>query len=423
MAKLVALVILALIQFIPICTGSEPRIDPDTGLVRVIFMGDAFMQPGFVTPMLSNDPLIRLNPISVETLARGAISPEFTVNPETHGVDTSLMQVAARLRMYVPRTKKQLTSEYDVVIIADAQKHFFPINLQTWIKEGVIDTGQGFLMAGGPQSFGGGGEAYNYPNWDPSPIADILPCSCPSETWGLTKSFHLVATADHSLVNNIPWEKIWLVAWNRVTEKDGCVVLGRSDRNPPGSPILSYIEMGEGRAVAFVYDWGGNGVEDFHRWDYAPVVVSNLVYHAARMSIPEDLGFYVRLRNRIGNYHQLRRYVISVLGFAEKFGANLRETEKALIEAREKYKEVITLYVNGDSVSCMDALDEAFAQMKIVSELALSAKDEALMWVFIIEWFTVTGTALVSGGVIWTLMVRKAVYKEVATTRLVSSED
>ena len=408
MVRFVNLTILALVLLIPICTGSKPRIDSDTGLVRVLFIGDAFMEPGYVTPMLNHDPLIRLNPIAVEGIARGA---------------SSLMKVAERLRIYVPRTKKQLTREYDVVIIADAQKSFFPVNLQTWIKEGVIDTGQGFLMADGPQSFGGGGEAYNYPSWDPSPIADILPCKCTWKTWGLTKLYHLVPNANHPVVNNIPWEKIWLVGWNRVTEREGCVVLGRSDRNPPDSPILTYIEMGEGRTVAFVYDWGGNGVEDFHRWDYAPMVVSNLVYHAARMSIPEDIGFYVRIRNRIESYHRLDHYVVSVLSFAEKFGANLVKAEKALVEARDQYREVIALYIEGDSVNCMNTLDEAFAQMKVASELALRAKDEALKWVFVIEWFTVSGTALICGGVIWTLMVRKAVYKEVATTRLVRSED
>ena len=60
--------------------------------------------------------------------------------------------------------------------------------------------------------------------------------------------------------------------------------------------------------------------------------------------------------------------------------------------------------------------------MKVVSELALHAKDEALVWVYVVEWLTVSGTALVSAGAIWTLMVRRVAYREVVTTKLERSE-
>jgi hypothetical protein len=35
----------------------------------------------------------------------------------------------------------------------------------------------------------------------------------------------------------------------------------------------------------------------------------------------------------------------------------------------------------------------------------------------VIEWFTVSGTAMISGAVIWTLMVRRTAYREVGVTR------
>ena len=45
-------------------------------------------------------------------------------------------------------------------------------------------------------------------------------------------------------------------------------------------------------------------------------------------------------------------------------------------------------------------------------------KDRALMWIYIIEWFTVTATLFISGFLLWTLMVRRRLYGEVGVTRL-----
>ena len=53
----------------------------------------------------------------------------------------------------------------------------------------------------------------------------------------------------------------------------------------------------------------------------------------------------------------------------------------------------------------------------IVKEAKLEAKDEALFWVYVIEWFTVSGTGMMCGAILWTLMVRRAAYREVGTTR------
>ena len=63
------------------------------------------------------------------------------------------------------------------------------------------------------------------------------------------------------------------------------------------------------------------------------------------------------------------------------------------------------------------SLEEALEQISEVSNLALRAKDEALVWVYVIEWFTISGTAMISGAVMWTLMVRKAAYRQVGVTR------
>jgi len=371
--------------------SAQPRVDPQTGMIRVLFMGDALMAPGFVTPIIAQDPLVRLTAVPVEFITLKYLSIE---------------QAAASLRMYLPRTEQMLKSQYDVIIIADARMPFFPARLQNWIKSGVIDSGQGFLMAGGPQSFGG---SYDHPSWEASPVGDILPCECPRDFWPLMgKPYHLVPVPgyeDHPLVRGIPWRQVWLFNQQRVQEKQGSIVVGRSDKNPPGSPILIYMDVGKGRSEAFVFDWGGNGPQLFHRWTYAPVVLSNLIYYAARVKIPEDTSLFLKLRTRLTSFFSTRSFAISVIDFAEKFGANTRKAEAALAESEELRRKVISLYVEAKYEESLDVLEEALSKAKEASDLALRAKDEAMVWVYVIEWFTVSGTMMLAGSILWALMV------------------
>ncbi len=391
-----------LLVLVPACYG-QPKVDPQTGLIRVLFMGDSEMEPTKVTPIMAQDPMLSLTRIPVEAL--------------TWSGDIEI--VARGLRMYFPRTAAQVYEEYDVLIIADAREPFFPLKIQNWFKEAVIEHGVGFLMAGGPQSFGGYGP-WGHPSWEGSPVADILPVNCLRDWRYSDKVYHLVPTEqhrDHPLVRGIPWRQVPLHDYNRVQQKPGAVVVGESDDHPAGSPILTYMELGEGIAEAFVFDWGGGSVRDFNRWAYAPVALSNMLYWPARVSIPEDMGIYLRVRTLFAKYLSLRSYALSVMDFAEKFGAKMDKAGRALANCDADRKEVVSLYVAGRYDESLEKLEGALENLNRVSQIALKAKDEALLWVYLAEWFTVSGTAMLTGALLWTLMIRRSAYREVRTTR------
>ena len=48
-------------------------------------------------------------------------------------------------------------------------------------------------------------------------------------------------------------------------------------------------------------------------------------------------------------------------------------------------------------------------------------KNQTLFWVYVVEWLSVTGVSLLSGFVVWTLMIRKKLYREIRVTRLQST--
>jgi uncharacterized membrane protein len=393
-----------LLSVLATVSSEGPKVDPTTGQIRVLFMGDALMDAGFVTPILIQDPMLRVNPIPVEFLT---------------GLYETIDDAARGLRAYFPRVERQVVEEYDVIIIADAREPFFPIKIQTWIRNGVVEHGMGFLMGGGPQSFGGY-DPWGHPSWGDSIVGGILPVVCLRDWQYSDTNYHLVPAQgqeDHPLVKNIPWKYINLFCRNRVDAKQGSVVVGVANRYPPGSPILTYAEMGEGLSEAFVFDWGGNGPQDFHRSEYSAIIMSNMVYWIARVPIPEDTTLLLRLRTMMTKYFSTRRYVLSVIDFAEKFGANMDKAERALKESDDDRKEVINLYVGGDLDGSLATLGVSLKALDEVSALALAAKDAALMWVYVIEWFTVAGTAMFTGALLWTLMVKRSAYREVGVTR------
>jgi uncharacterized membrane protein len=388
---------------VPMTLGQDtPKVDPQTGMVRVLFIGDAYMAPGFVTPLMAQDPMLVITPIPVEF-----ITLQYA----------SINAVGRAIRIYLPRVRQQVVDGYDAIILAEVREPFLPPKFQGWITDGVLDNGIGFLMGGGAQSFGGF-EEWAHPSWEGSPVSDILPVTC-VEGWHYywCRLVPEKGQEDHPLVRNIPWNQIRFHKRNRVVEKQGGVVLARSDLNPPGAPILAYMEAGKGRSVAFTWNWGGDGPLEFHRWSYAPIFLSNLVYYSARVGIPEDLNAFLDVRRQIANYLSLRRYVLSVIDFADKVGANTRRAEIALSEADSDRKTVISLYVQGDYPSSLEALGSALDGLDEVTALAIQAKNDALLWVYVIEWLAVSGTGMFCGAVLWALMVRRAAYGEVGHTR------
>ena len=75
-------------------------------------------------------------------------------------------------------------------------------------------------------------------------------------------------------------------------------------------------------------------------------------------------------------------------------------------------------FLEGDIEGAMDVLTEAWEGQRSLMDDAMKAKDEALFWVYVTEWCALLGTLMISSYVLWTLMVRRRLYKEVRTSRL-----
>jgi hypothetical protein len=112
-----------------------------------------------------------------------------------------------------------------------------------------------------------------------------------------------------------------------------------------------------------------------------------------------------------------------MIDFIDKFNANTRPIELMLDEVRPIREEAEKLYNEQSYVESGQMLENAIARFDEIYNEALRLKDQALFWVYVIEWMSVTAVSMITGVVLWTLMVRRRLYREVATTRRTVDEE
>jgi hypothetical protein len=145
---------------------------------------------------------------------------------------------------------------------------------------------------------------------------------------------------------------------------------------------------------------------------------ANLLIYADGRPVPQDLQLVHRVRSIMLQIATRKSLLLSLLEFCESFGANTGDlmsmidgVDLAVAETRPRYLELRFQEVWEDYLRIEEMIKE-------VEAAAVEIKNRALLWVYLVEWLTVTGTLMVCGFVLWTLMVRRRLYHEVRTTRL-----
>jgi hypothetical protein len=105
------------------------------------------------------------------------------------------------------------------------------------------------------------------------------------------------------------------------------------------------------------------------------------------------------------------------MDFAEKLGANMAPVYNVITSADEKYGLSVTDYIDYDFEGARDLIDSSVEDLQDASGLAFKLKDQGMFWIYLIEWSVLTATLIIAGSVVWTLMVRRRLYKEAESTR------
>ena len=110
--------------------------------------------------------------------------------------------------------------------------------------------------------------------------------------------------------------------------------------------------------------------------------------------------------------------ILHVMDWADNFGANILPLTEKLYEVEAEAETAVGYYLEQDYATTIASMEEVTEKISAITREAVDLKDEAMFWVFLSEWLTITSTGVVAGTVVWSLMIRRRVYRAVGTTRL-----
>jgi len=184
-------------------------------------------------------------------------------------------------------------------------------------------------------------------------------------------------------------------------------------------PSFSKVPM----IIAWNYEKGrtitNGGFEDWFRREnpYGADMLVNLVLYATQRPLIEDVDVFHRIKVMFRQYSDRLEFLVTLKDFVDAFGANTQPIQEAIWGVEELGRRAKDLYLNQDFTGASQALEESFSKLDAAEVLARKVKNSALFWVYLSEWLITTATFFISGFVLWSLMVRRKMYRQVTSTK------
>ena len=392
-----------LVLFIAVLVGSgialakDLKRDPDTGMIRVLYIGAPFMTSPY--QIFQMDPMLVPTPVQANQYA------------------LPISWIKKAMRVYMPRTRESLVSKYDIIGLDDTSWAAFRTDTLFWMAEACKEDALSMFMAGGFESFGGN---VGFPSWGDTFVGDVMPVECMRGQYFDGKN--VVTDFEDEFIRSIPWDDYNMnshfCGYNVLVTKQQAHQLSYIENKGRKDPCWVWWDIGNGRF--FVSAGGFRGVSgwcQFYNWEHYPDFVCNLQYFLAGLTPPTDLELMHTTRTRFRDCYNQKQILIATLDFIGKFNADTRNVDLKLLEALETMKEAKRHFVNLELQESKDTADVAFNQFEEAYDLAIEAKNAAIFWIFVTEWLVVSATGMVCAFAIWTLMIKRRLYKEVSITR------
>ncbi len=153
---------------------------------------------------------------------------------------------------------------------------------------------------------------------------------------------------------------------------------------------------------------------------YGRDALYGMLYYSTGRESPEDVVMVHNLRESFGEYAEAMAFIYAMIDFVEKYEVNTNHLFLRADALRDKWREGRRLYFAQEWEDSRTILEQLVRDVRVFTKETLRFKDEALLLVYVMEWLAVTGTFLFSGFVLWSLMVRRRLYREVEQIRLKS---
>ncbi len=150
---------------------------------------------------------------------------------------------------------------------------------------------------------------------------------------------------------------------------------------------------------------------------YGLDMIMNMILLSNRRSLPLDIEVVHEIRSRIVEYRTRQLLVLATVEFGEMFGANMNPILVDMGIVDDKRRQADEHYLSQEYMEARTAIIDAIEDMEDLNFAAMARKDRAMLWVYLVQWFVVSGTSMVTGFVVWTLMIRRRLYRQVKVTR------
>mgnify|MGYP001058425143 CR=1 FL=1 len=359
-------------------------------------------------------------------------STDATVFPTREWGTVSPSDIRRYMRIYFPRTFNDLL-EYEFIFLAQVDMTFFTLEQQNWLYDALTDYPRAGLNTRSIMSA-------NSPLYEPWRVS-ILSTAFPNDVEAvIADNNNFQGVAGPLIIKDDQDLPDIMKPFKKMIEPIFPLYAGLNTVPKPGSVILSYTKNTKGVgspvpgqiAHVFYWKWNSSIVFTFRDMVYDPFwspkessvsnpysldIVANLIWFATGRELPEDPLKVHQYRRLVFEFNIRRSLLLSLLDFAEKFGANPGRQYSRLDDVDEVGRRAAGLYLDRDYDGAYDVMNEAMSQLMELDRNAAKLKDRALLWVYMVEWSVTTAVFLVAGVVLWSLMVRRALYREVGATK------
>ncbi|MBU7004733.1 MAG: hypothetical protein HXS50_04150, partial [Theionarchaea archaeon] len=182
---------------------------------------------------------------------------------------------------------------------------------------------------------------------------------------------------------------------------------------------------GEQWVLAQLNHWpgtGGDWLSDENNPN-ALDIAANMIFYSLDMPLISDIMTRREARRLFTNLQSQKSVILSMMEWAETFGADIAPISKRLMDLEREMEGAIDDYIDQDYPAAIVFLQSVSTRVAGMSDDTVRLKDRALFWVYVIEWSVTTATILIFGMLTWTLMVRRWLYRQVSQTRLTGVHD
>jgi len=365
-----------------------------------------------------------------EPLTEATIIPT-RIGSNTVGITPSVVQ--RYMRLYFPRTYQDLLDGYEFILLESIDSSFFTAKQFEWMRKGVEEGGLGGLQDRSVMSM----HVWLSIPWSETLLAKAFPNDAERVVqidYHRNGNLEVVLNEDPALPHVVKAYKDVLNF--HVGQWGSCLMIPKQ-----GADIYTWSKTGQFPEFAFPYPglfphimgwrygkgytWSVQDLLLLGFWaestnPYATDVMIAMMMYSTGRDLPRDVVMVHQLRSRFSKYLDVKSFIFSLMDFIDSFGANTAPIEVSIREMDEKWKESRDLYLAQDYSKSWTQMGELIDEMSGLRGEAMKLKDRALLWTHIIEWLVVSATFMMAGFGVWTLMVKKRLYRQVASTRMLA---